>query len=76
MRHTAGPVQASALLKNLDNTLPLQAWTSGLYSNPSPRTHFTDTHTLPSQGSGTVAVIGPNANLSKSDTSYYGDRHS
>ena len=45
-----GPVQSSALLKNVGGTLPLAASTK------------------------TVAIIGPNANLSKADTSYYGPR--
>ena len=42
-----GPVQASALLKNIDSALPMAE-------------------------TGTIAVIGPNALLSKSDVSYYG----
>jgi len=43
-----GPIQSSALLKNLDSALPLGT------------------------GKQTIAVIGPNADLSKSDVSYYG----
>ena len=42
-----GPVQASALIKNENDVLPLGA-----------------------KGAGTVAIIGPNANLSKSDVTY------
>lgn len=42
-----GPVQASALLKNINSALPMAE-------------------------TGTIAVIGPNALLSKSDVSYYG----
>jgi len=46
-------VQASALLKNVDGTLPYKA------SDMSGKT---------------IAIIGPNTNLSKADTSYYGPR--
>ena len=45
-----GPVQATAMLKNVGGALPLAAATK------------------------TVAIIGPNADLSKSDVSYYGPR--